>query len=127
MCHRVLVTGSRTWVWAPDIRRALDELRYQFDDLAVVHGACPRGADAIADAWCRQYGVPVERYPADWARGRGAGLARNTVMVGSRPDRCLAFIHNGSPGASFCADLAERSGIPTYRFARSDGGLKGEG
>lgn len=61
-------------------------------------------------------GVPAEVHPADWALdGRRAGLVRNAVMVATRPDLCLAFIHNHSPGATHCATLAERAGIPTTR------------
>lgn len=50
--YRVLVTGSRDWptpetVWAAlnDIR---DEALITDRRLVVVHGACPRGADAHA-------------------------------------------------------------------------------
>jgi hypothetical protein len=113
---RVLVTGSRTWTRVSVVAAALDELHAQHGAaLVVVHGACPRGADAIADAWCRRAGVPVERYPADWSTGRGAGMARNTAMVATGPHLCLAFIRDRSPGASHCARLAETVGIPTIR------------
>jgi hypothetical protein len=117
---RVMVTGSRTWVWPDVIEDALTELFAVFaGELTVVHGDCPAGADRIADWWCFRRGVPVERYPADWSMGRAAGYFRNAQMVESRPDRCLAFIHKRSRGASHCADLAEHSGIPTVRYERS--------
>lgn len=116
---RVLVTGSRTWDWPDVIEDALTDLYVTFGDtLTVVHGDCPAGADAIADFWCFERKVKVERHPADWSLGRSAGYLRNAEMVESRPDRCLAFIHKRSRGASHCADLAEYCGIPTTRYER---------
>jgi YspA, cpYpsA-related SLOG family len=114
VAFRVLVTGSRTWPWPEIIHRDLDGLYATHGAaLVIVHGDCPRGADADADAWCRRVGVPVELHPAKWSTGRGAGYARNAAMVATRPAICLAYIHEGSRGASHCAALAEEAGIPT--------------
>ncbi|HZN17605.1 MAG TPA: SLOG family protein [Micromonosporaceae bacterium] len=112
---RVLVTGSRTWTDTTTIHTALNALHTQHRaGLVVLHGACPRGADAITDAWCTRHRVPVERYPANWRRlGTRAGHARNAAMVATGPARCLAFIRDRSPGATGCAALAEAAGIPT--------------
>jgi hypothetical protein len=132
---RILVTGSRDWDDWKTIYRALNELcdtynlNYTPDGygntlpdprlVTVVHGACPRGADE----WCNQWAISncdmnlVEQHPADWERlGKKAGFVRNAEMVNLGADVCLAFIKNGSRGASHTADLAERAGIPTRRF-----------
>lgn len=115
---RVLITGSRTWTDAPAIARVLNQLHvWQAERLVIVHGACPDGADAIADAWCRLHSVPAERHPADWQRhGRAAGPRRNAAMVATRPALCLAFIRDNSPGATGCANAAEAAGITTIRY-----------
>jgi hypothetical protein len=120
--HRVLVTGSRTWTDRVAIATALRELRaHHGARLVIVHGGCLRGADALADEWCRIAGVPVERHPADWhTHGRRAGYLRNAAMVGTAPAQCLAFIRNHSAGASHCAALAVAHGIPTRYYRRED-------
>ncbi|MFI2081499.1 DUF2493 domain-containing protein [Streptomyces rubiginosohelvolus] len=119
--YRILVTGSRDWDNAQAIWAALAEAVRAIPhdrNITVVHGGCPRGADAIADDWARKYGTTIERHPANWsAHGRGAGPRRNAHMVGLGADVCLAFIKNGSRGTTGCADLAEAAGIPTTRWS----------
>lgn len=124
--YRVLVTGSRDWpapdrVWSA-LNNVRDEALITDRDLVVVHGACPNGADEQAARWCRtatQFatGVTEERHPAQWrTNGKAAGFIRNAYMVNLGADICLAFIHNGSRGASHTAALAERAGIPVRRY-----------
>lgn len=71
-------------------------------------------------------------YPADWYPGgtfdRTAGFRRNGQMVEAGADEWEAFLAlcvkpgcrqprpHPSHGASHCADLAWKSGIPVYRF-----------
>lgn len=124
---RILITGSRDWVDESTIRLVL--ARYQataHSKITLVHGACPSGADEIADRLNDQvFGWPVERHPADWkTHGKRAGYLRNAEMVALGADVCLAFIRNSSRGASMTADLAEKAGIPTRRFTMTDHWLK---
>lgn len=124
--YRVLVTGSRTWDDEATIQYALSEILFHNKTMVLVHGACPTGADRIADEWAaarKQFParpVTVERHPADWERhGRSAGFRRNAEMVRLRADLCLAFIVDASRGATHTADLAEKVGIPVRRYERS--------
>jgi hypothetical protein len=120
---RVIVTGSRTWDRPDVIRDCLTIIaKAAFaegdTELVVVHGACPKGADAIADAWALEQGrlwpIRAERHPANWDRdGRRAGFIRNEEMVLLGADLLLAFIRDGSRGASHTVRRAEEHEIPT--------------
>ena len=111
----MLITGSRTWTNEAAITEALRE--HWGDGTGVlVSGACPSGADAIAERVWSSWGGKVERHPADWQAGKGAGYRRNADMVAAGADVALTFIRDGSRGASHTAELAERSGIPVCRY-----------
>lgn len=133
---RVLVTGSRTWSDASLLWRHLDEeLGSGGPGLVVVHGACPDGADALAQRWCdmvepRLGRNPAERHPADWRRhGRAAGNLRNSVMVAFGADVCLAYLdvcdtvgcslrgQHPSHGAMDCLKKARVAGVECRAFA----------
>lgn len=139
---RLLITGSRTWIDTDTLRQALNETLDTLDlaaieagapKLTVVHGACPTGADQLADEWAAENPewVDVERHPADWGRyAHIAGVVRNQQMIRAGADRCLAFItpctlagcprsplgEHGTHGATHAAGLAEKLGIPTLRI-----------
>lgn len=111
---RILVTGSRSWIDNDTIRAALEPWR-SVEGAVLVHGDAV-GADRIAATIWRRWGLPTEEHPAQWAtHHRAAGMRRNAHMVALGAEVCLAFIRDHSPGASQCADLAERAGITTQR------------
>lgn len=119
---RILFTGSRSWDRPDAIWSALDiiteaALASGYDLVVLVHGACPTGGDAHADAWYRakrgEMPLGVERHPANWdLHKKKAGYVRNLAMVQKGADLCLAAIRDESKGASMCAELAERAEIP---------------
>jgi len=126
--YRILVTGSRDWEdtdkLAYQLGLAISEGHRDGRRVIVVHGACPSGADALADRLVCDQGFEVEPHPADWQQfGKSAGFRRNAEMVALGADVCLAFIRNGSKGATHCADAAEKAGIPVRRFRHPESGL----
>lgn len=122
MTFRILVTGSRGWLDWEMVYGELDKRAalHGYAGLVIVHGACRNGPDRYAQNWVaerRALGVTDEPHPADWPRhGNRAGMIRNAAMVRAGADLCVAFIRDGSPGASMTARLAERAGITTVRY-----------
>jgi hypothetical protein len=114
---RILVTGSRDWWDWNTVNRALFDACAGNGDIVIVHGACPTGADMWADRFVEYQGVQVERHPANWRDlGKRAGYVRNEHMVNLGADIVLAFIRNGSRGATHTADLAESRGLTVRRY-----------
>lgn len=118
---RVLVTGSRDWTDRGAVWGALTiAWRDAGQPLTVVQGGCPTGADLHAREWAAEHafaGHELEEHPADWrCHGRVAGPIRNHAMVMTGAWRVLAFILDGSRGASGCADFADHVGLDVRRI-----------
>lgn len=109
---RILVTGSRDWEDAATIRETLTSIVMgDMGPHTLIHGACPTGADAIADRIATGWRWQIDSHPARWrdisgALDRGAGFRRNVEMVNLLPDVVAAFIRNGSRGATHCTSVA---------------------
>lgn len=110
----VLVAGSRDWISEQIIRDMLTAL----NPTAVIHGACPTGADWYAHVWCEDHPDVIEDpHPAKWHDDDGkyskrAGFLRNAEMVALKPDLVLAFRRNNSRGTNITIKLAQDAGIP---------------
>ena len=114
---RLLVTGSRTWDDISRVEHALAAILARHPEgIVLVHGACPRGADAIAASYAaRTSGYQVEDRAASWQLyGRAAGYRRNAEMIATGADGCVAFIRDGSPGSSATVAMAKAAGIPVW-------------
>ncbi len=111
MIRRVLITGSRNWTDEESIRRLIDSLP---NDAVVIHGACPTGADAIADRLAKARGLAVTAFEAEWESfGFAAGPLRNEEMVCvGMPTEAHAFPLPGSRGTWDCVRRCRKKGIP---------------
>ena len=112
---RVLITGSRDWTDEEAIYRALAAHTGFEHNVTLLSGHCPTGADAIAERYAKTKGWDIELHPADWGKyGKYAGPKRNQEMVDRKPDLVLAFILNGSKGASGTVAMAKKAGLRVH-------------
>jgi hypothetical protein len=114
---KVMICGGRDYTFSESDVQTLNELHAQWHFSLVLSGAAP-GADACAEAWAAATGVPVRRFPADWATyGRAAGPRRNKEMVArcaaGLPGMVVAF--PGGKGTQNCLRLAEKAGLRVIR------------
>lgn len=126
MNMRILVTGSRDWTDRDTIYSALEEARgdVPHDQIVLVHGKCPTGADEIAAHYAEVMDWGIDPHPAKWDKyGRKAGIIRNVEMVNAvvavrhlEPVVCLGFIKDYSHGSTHCATYAGACGIEVRIF-----------
>ena len=123
---RLLVTGSREFNEIDLVEQYLREGFYHLAQpeflpwsVTLVHGACPTGADALANLVWKHQDMPIDPHPADWEGPlkKGAGFARNAEMVKLGADLCISFWQVGAAnkGTMHCSDLAQAAGIETWR------------
>lgn len=118
---RIIITGGRKQDSEDDYARMVNimvdigEYWCRAVDLVIIQGGCPDGVDALARRFAREYGVPLESFPADWARyGRAAGPKRNQLMADAGAGLCLAFPSRGrSSGTWDMIRRAVAAGIDT--------------
>lgn len=121
---RLMVIGSRNWRDEALVKSQMSSLHEELghpEHVVVMTGGCETGSDAMAERFARARGWSVEKYPADWKRFHSAAVSlRNRLMVKSDPDYCLAFILNGSSGASGACRAALRADVPTRQVLIND-------
>lgn len=92
---KILVCGGRDFADQNLVFRALDAVakKHGTKRLAIIHGACPTGADKFAEEWAKDREVAYIGVPAMWkSEGRSAGPIRNKRMRDTTsPDHCIAF------------------------------------
>ena len=124
---RLLVCGGRDFTDEGGLWDAIDSVRANLADdrnLIIIHGACPTGADRLADRYAEHHGLRQLRFPARWRYlGGRAGPARNQQMLDADggPDLVLAF-----PGGAGTHDMirkARAAGVEVMHLqARDKGG-----
>jgi len=109
---RVIVVGSRTVSDRAYVFEALDRVLARLDPrlIEIVSGTA-RGADRLGEAYAAARGLPLRRFPADWARhGRAAGFRRNEAMA-AYATHLVAFWDGRSRGTRHMIETARRAGL----------------
>jgi len=118
---KILVTGSREWKDAPDVREHFRAclLAQSTTPGILVHGG-QRGADLIMATVAAALGWEIRPYPVDPARDgswpeagpkRNARMLRDEHLENERVDLCLAFPLPGSRGTWDMLRKANHAGI----------------
>lgn len=124
---KLIITGSRDWEDVDYICDALDLFSKRSFCVELIHGACPTGADDMAQYWAdycnasEVRSVGVTRYPADWSQGKKAGPERNKFMVSENldADYVLAFPLGESRGTRHCMAYAKSMGLTVVNLGET--------
>lgn len=110
---RVIVAGSRTIDDYEVVCCAICESGFV---ITTVVSGCAKGVDQLGERWALEHGVPVDKYPAQWASyGNAAGPIRNQEM--SENSEALVAIWNGmSRGTAHMIDCAKKKGLKVFVF-----------
>ena len=86
------------------------------DDIEIVVSGGARGVDTLAKRFAEKHGLKFKEFPADWSKGKSAGMLRNTIIV----DNCnlvIAFPSwKHSPGTCDTIRKAKLRKIPVHKF-----------
>jgi hypothetical protein len=115
---KILICGSRS-IWdRATIAVALAKIIWTKpanEEFTIISGGA-RGADTLGEQIAHELGFEVQRFPADWSRGKGAGFARNIQMLEQldpRSDLVLAIWDGQSNGTKHTITQAKQRNIPT--------------
>lgn len=104
---RIAVVGSRDW---PDASVVYDYVNKLESSATVVSGGA-RGVDIWAIRTAKQRKMAYIECGAGWVAGKGAGYARNTVVV-ELSDKIVAFWDGKSRGTLDTINKAKAAGKP---------------
>ncbi len=129
--YRIIVTGERDWSDENAVRAELDGILGAYAresrpkaPLAIVHGDCSTGADAIAKEWAIEKaaaGVKHEPHPYRRELGRAGGPIRNREMATLGADLFIAFYsgkRTRGSGTLDCLAQCAAHGIPGWVIPR---------
>ena len=119
---RVIIAGSSTLGDPTPIYDACD--RAVAEGLTIGEVVCgdASGADTHGRHWAEDHGIPVSHHPANWTRGKRAGMERNTNMAvyaaTGMKGGALILVWTGnaesSPGSAHMLRVAKHMRLPVY-------------
>lgn len=108
---KVIIAGSRTFSDYKLLATTCDHMLQNQDDVEVVSGKEPKGADKLGELYAEEKGYRVEEFPAHWSQfGNAAGPLRNKQMA-EYADALIAFWDGKSRGTLNMIQVARAAGI----------------
>lgn len=93
-----LVVGSRNFNDYSLLKKNLDDILKDYDDICIVSGGA-RGADSLAERYAKENNYALKVFPAAWdLYGKRAGYVRNEQMhkyISLSPIRCCVAFWDG--------------------------------
>ena len=109
---KVIIAGSRGIKHLAAVTQAIEES--EFDVTEVVSG-CASGVDQLGEQWAELHKVHCTFMPADWSRGKHAGLLRNEKMA-DYADALIAVWDGQSKGTQHMINTAYEKGLAVFVF-----------
>ncbi len=110
---KIIIAGSRPLTGYKFFCKYVEnsEILHSCENPIILSG-CARGPDMLAIRWARERGFEYLKFPADWSKGRGAGLERNILMA-KEGDALIALWDGYSRGTKHMIEEMERLGKPS--------------
>jgi hypothetical protein len=106
---KCIIAGSRNFTDYSKLCEFIELCPWKDKITTIISGAA-NGADYLGEIYAKDNNLLIERCPADWSKGRGAGIARNIVMA-DKADALIAIHMNESKGTQHMIDIATQRGL----------------
>jgi len=108
---RTIIAGSRSINNYATVCQAVQ--RSGFSISRVLSGMAA-GVDTLAIRYAKDYGLPLDRFPAQWSTwGRSAGYRRN-VQMAENADALIAVWDGNSRGTRHMIQVAKAQGLKLF-------------
>lgn len=111
---KVIIAGSRTITKAQFDTYLSIILADNHIDITTVVSGTAKGPDTFAIEWAVANGIPVVKFPANWAKfGRSAGICRNWDMA-EYADAAIVLWDGESRGSQHMIRAMKKLGKPCH-------------
>jgi hypothetical protein len=101
---RVIIAGNRDFSDYSKLYEFIDSCPWK-DQITTILSGNARGTDFLGERYAINNGLKLELYPADWSKGKHAGLLRNIKMA-DNADGLIAIHINNSKGTKHMIEQA---------------------
>lgn len=108
---RCIIAGGRNFTDYEHLERFMKSLP---ELPTTIISGCARGADTLAIQFAESYGLPCERYPANWAKYRNAAGPIRNIEMAENADMLVAFWNGFSKGTEHMIDAASKRDLIVF-------------
>lgn len=114
----IVIAGSRGFnnydFLHREVLKILEENNLSPEDIVIVSGGA-NGADKLGERFAMELNIDLDMHPADWTKGRGAGMIRNREMA-NISQIAIIFWDGTSPGSKGMYDICIEKKLKTYLY-----------